>query len=99
MTAVTGPTHAAGQPAFGRQHVGQRQVFEPATQRAAVARRADGDMVSVAPEADFVARLDPELVSEFLGDDDLSLRPDAVSHTCEDDSTRDLVCLPRITAC
>lgn len=38
-------------------------------------------MVIVTPEADLVARLDAELVTKFLRDDDLPLWPDPVSHT------------------
>ena len=39
------------------------------------------DMVIVQPEVDLVAWFDPELVSQLLGDDDLPLGPDAMSHT------------------
>jgi hypothetical protein len=42
---------------------------------------ADRDVVVVEPEADLVARLDPELVTKLLRDDDLPLRPDSMSHT------------------
>jgi len=42
---------------------------------------ADGDVVIVEPEVDLVARFDAELVSQLLGDDDLSFGADAVSHT------------------
>lgn len=40
-------------------------------------------MIIVPPEADLVARLDPELVSQLLWDDNLTLGPDTVSHTNE----------------
>jgi hypothetical protein len=40
-------------------------------------------MITVPPEADLVARLDPELVSQLLWDDNLTLGPDTVSHTNE----------------
>lgn len=40
-------------------------------------------MVVFAPEADFVARLDAERVAKVLGDDDLALGSDTVSHTGE----------------
>ena len=40
-------------------------------------------MIIVPPEADLVARLDPELVSQLLWDDNLTLGADTVSHTCE----------------
>ena len=40
-------------------------------------------MIIVPPEADLVARLDPELLSQLLWDDNLTLGPDTVSHTCE----------------
>lgn len=45
--------------------------------------RANRHMILVAPEADLVTRLDPKLVSQLLGDDDLSLRPNTMSHTVE----------------
>ncbi len=38
-------------------------------------------MIVVAPEADFVARLDAELITKLLRDDDLPFRTDTVSHT------------------
>ena len=41
----------------------------------------DGDMVVVEPEVDLVAWRDAELLSQFLGDHDLTLGTDAVSHT------------------
>lgn len=40
-------------------------------------------MVTVTPEADLVARFDPQFVAQLLGDHDLTLRPDPVSHTPE----------------
>jgi hypothetical protein len=40
-------------------------------------------MIIVPPEADLVAGLDPELVSQLLWDDNLTLGPDTVSHTDE----------------
>lgn len=46
-----------------------------------MACRANRHVVVVPPEADLVARLDPELVSQLLGDDDLTFGPDTVSHT------------------
>lgn len=46
-----------------------------------MACRANRHMVIVAPEADLVTRLDPERVSQLLGDDDLALGSDAVGHT------------------
>ena len=46
-----------------------------------MARRANRHMVVVAPEADLVARLDPEFVSQPLRDNDLTLGTDTVSHT------------------
>lgn len=51
-------------------------------------RWADRDVVVVAPEADFVAGFDPELVAEFLRNDDLALGSDTVSHTDQYNSTR-----------
>jgi len=41
----------------------------------------DRDVVAMEPEVDLVARLDPELVAKLLWDDDLSFRPDPMSHT------------------
>jgi hypothetical protein len=40
-------------------------------------------MIIVPPEADLVARLDPELVPQRLWDDNLTLGADTVSHTYE----------------
>jgi hypothetical protein len=40
-------------------------------------------MIIVPPEADLVARLDPELISQRLWDDNLTLGADTVSHTHE----------------
>ena len=40
-----------------------------------------GDVVTVAPEHDLVPRFDAELVAQVLGDDDLPLRANLVSHT------------------
>ena len=42
---------------------------------------AEGDVVIVQPEVDLVAWFDAELVSQLLGNDDLPLGADAVSHT------------------
>lgn len=42
---------------------------------------ADRDVVVVKPEADLVARFDAEFITKLLRDDDLSLRPDSMSHT------------------
>ena len=41
------------------------------------------EQVIVDPEIDLVARFDAELVSQLLGDDDLPLGTDTVSHTSE----------------
>lgn len=38
-------------------------------------------MIIVPPKSDLVARLDPELVSQLLWDDNLAFGPDTVSHT------------------
>jgi hypothetical protein len=43
--------------------------------------RLDGHMVPIPPEHDFIAGFDAELVTQVLGDDDLPLGPDLVSHT------------------
>jgi hypothetical protein len=40
-------------------------------------------MIIVPPETDLVARLDPELVSQRLWDDNLTFGADTVSHTYE----------------
>ncbi len=42
---------------------------------------SNGDVVIVEPEIDLVAWFDAELVSQLLGDHDLPLGADAVSHT------------------
>ncbi len=42
---------------------------------------ADRDVVVVEPEADLVAWFDAEFVTKLLRDNDLSLRPDSMSHT------------------
>lgn len=55
--------------------------MEPAAQRSPAIRWPNRDVVVVTPEADLVSGLDAELVAELLGNDDLALRPDAVSHT------------------
>lgn len=44
---------------------------------------ADSNVVIVEPEVDLVAWFDPELVSQLLGNDDLPLGTNAVSHTTE----------------
>ena len=41
----------------------------------------DGDVVTIAPEHDFVSGFDAELVTQVLGDDDLPLWANLVSHT------------------
>jgi len=48
-----------------------------------VARRTDRHVIVVPPEADLVTRLDPQLVSQLLWDDDLTLGPNTMSHTDE----------------
>jgi len=45
--------------------------------------RSNRYMIVVAPEADLVTRLDPKFVSQLLGDDDLPLGSDTMSHTCQ----------------
>ena len=42
---------------------------------------SDGDVVVVEPEVDLIAWFDAEPVAQLLGDDDLALGADAVSHT------------------
>ena len=54
-------------------------------------------MVVLAPEADLVTRLDPEFVSQLLGNDDLALRPDTMSHTDEYNSIGSAARLPSST--
>jgi len=46
-------------------------------------RWANRHMITVSPEADFVTRLDPQLIAQLLGDHDLPLEPHTVSHTPE----------------
>ncbi len=43
--------------------------------------RPDRDVIVVEPEADLVPGLYPELITELLGDDHLSLGTHPVSHT------------------
>jgi hypothetical protein len=69
--------------AFSGQDIDEGRSFEAAPERTALARRANRDMIIVPPEADLVARLDPEFVSQRLWDDNLTLGADAVSHTYE----------------
>lgn len=45
--------------------------------------RPQCDMVVVAPKADFVTRLDSEFVAQLLGNHDLALRTDTMSHTSQ----------------
>lgn len=63
------------------QRVGQVRAVEPAAERSLSTGRPESDVVFMSPEAHFVARLDAELVAQFFGDHDLSLGPNAVSHT------------------
>lgn len=74
--------------ALGGQRSDERGAFEAASQGAPMARRANRHMVVVAPEADLVARLDPEFVTQLLGDDDLTLGSDTMSHTGKYNSSR-----------
>lgn len=69
--------------AFFRQDIDERRSFEAAPEGTAMARRANRDMIIVPPEADLVARLDPELVSQRLWDDNLALGADTMSHTSQ----------------
>jgi hypothetical protein len=62
---------------------GQFRVPESASERALSANWTEGDMVFVAPEVHFITGFDTEFVAQFLGNHDLSLWSDAVSHTGE----------------
>ena len=66
---------------FALELVGQCRAREPPAERLAMVGGADGDVVVVEPEVDLVAWFDAELVSQLLGNDDLPLGADAVSHT------------------
>jgi len=69
--------------ALGGQLVDERRIGEAAPQRPCVLCRAKRDVVTVAPEADLVPRLDPERVTQILRDDHLPLGTDTMSHTDE----------------
>ena len=65
------------------QVIGQRRPRKSTSQRRAPVRRAERNVVAVAPEADLVTRLDPQFIAQILRDHDLALRSDPVSHTVE----------------
>lgn len=67
--------------ALGGQQVDERCAGEPATESTPVSRRPHGYMVSVPPEGDLVAGFDAEFVSQGLGNHDLPLGADTMSHT------------------
>lgn len=48
-----------------------------------MASRANRHMVVVSPEADLVARLNPELVTQLFRDDNLTFGADTMSHTSQ----------------
>ena len=56
-------------------------VRAEAATKFSTADRAHGDVIAVTPEVDLVAGLDAQLVTELLGDHNLPLRSDPVSHT------------------
>lgn len=56
---------------------------ETAPQQTAKASRANRDVIVIEPEADLVARLDAQLVTQLLRDGDLTFRSDSVSHTAQ----------------
>ena len=64
-----------------------------------MAGRAHCHMVVVAPEADFVTGLDPELVRQLLRDADLPFGTDAMSHTSEYDFGGPFRCGDRAALC
>jgi hypothetical protein len=59
------------------------RAAEASTKRRAGVGRSQRDVVFVAPEIHFIARLDAELVAQVLWDHYLALRSDTVSHTGE----------------
>lgn len=61
------------------------RVSQSALERNRRPSGADGDVVPVAPEDDLVAGFDAERVAEVLGDHDLALGTDLVSHTSKYD--------------
>ncbi len=73
--------------AFCDEGIDERRAFESPSQGATATGRADSHMVVVAPEVDLVTRFYPEFVSQFLGDHDLALRPNSMSHTYQYNST------------
>ena len=76
-TAHESSTTVSG--AFGDEHLHEVSTCEAVARGGAVAGWSHGDVVSLSPEGDFVAGFDAEFVSEFFGDDDLSLGPDDMS--------------------
>jgi hypothetical protein len=54
---------------------------KPSLQRRRIGTSAHDDMITFTPEGDLITRLETELVSEVLGDDDLPLWAYLVSHT------------------
>lgn len=68
---------------LSREVSGKIRTSESPLQRATETRRSHRDMIVVDPEADLVARLDPQLIAELLRNDDLAFRPDSMSHTTE----------------
>jgi hypothetical protein len=69
--------------AFTFQIGNKIRAVEPPPEWTTEARRSDGDVIVVEPEADLVARLNAELIAKFLRDDDLSFRPNSMCHTGE----------------
>lgn len=63
------------------EFAGQCRASESASEWLALTRRSDGDVVVMEPEADLVTRLDAKLVAQLLGDHDLALGADTMSHT------------------
>lgn len=57
-------------------------IAKPSAKRGAT-DRAHHHMIAVTPEVDFVAGFDAQFVTQILGNDDLSLRSDTMSHTDE----------------
>lgn len=79
---------------LARQFGDEISARESSLQRPTTTGEAHGDVTVVEPEGDFVTRMDTQLVAELLRDDDLTFRPNSVSHTDEYNLPRGRVLAP-----
>lgn len=61
--------------------LGELMPSEASLQRWSITTTTHGDMVTLPPERDLIARLETKLVSQLLGDDNLPFCPNPGSHT------------------